>query len=294
MKKFISLIIIILGALGYVAFEPQLNESHAVETVEKEETKEVINTTDDTITVHFLDVGQADAIIVELINNEVMLIDAGEVGDSETVINYLKSLNYSNIDYLVGTHPHADHIGGMENVINEFTIENIYMPKTTTNTKTYEDLLTTISDNNLKIKAATSDVIILEEDNYKIEIIGPVEEYNDLNNSSALIKITYYNNSFLFMGDAEKESEEDITSDIDVDVLKVGHHGSDTSSTKEFIERVTPEYAVISVGEDNKYNLPKQSTIDILEAVDAQVFRTDLDGTVVISSDGNNLTVKDE
>ncbi len=225
-----------------------------------------------------------------------MLIDAGESNDSEMIINYLNDLNYTKIDYLVGTHPHADHIGGMEEVINAFDIENIYMPKISTNTKTYEDLLTTISDNNLKIKTATSDVIILEEENYKVEIIGPVEEYSDLNNSSAVIKITYYNNSFLFMGDAEKESEEDIIAkyDIDVDVLKVGHHGSDTSSTEEFITEVTPKYAIISVGEDNKYNLPKQSTIDSLESVGAKVFRTDLDGTVIISSDGNNLAVEGE
>ncbi len=295
MKKLIGLLIVILGTIGYIVIEPQLEESYAVPE-QKEQTQEVINTTDDQITIHFLDVDQADAIVIELIDNEVMVIDAGEAHDSDTVINYLQDLNYTNIDYLVGTHPHADHIGGLEDVINNFTVEKIYMPKVTTDTKTYENLLTTISNHNLKITTAKNDTIIIEEDNYKIEILGPIQEYNDLNNNSAVIKITYYNNSFLFMGDAEKESEEDLLNsgyDLDVDIVKVGHHGSDTSSTLEFISATTPEYAIISVGENNTYNLPKQDVILNWENIGTKVFRTDLDGNVVISSDGTTLRVEE-
>ena len=247
----------------------------------------------DTLRVNYIDVGQGDSIFIQLPNNETMLIDAGEAYESDNVINYLNSLGITKIDYVVGTHPHTDHIGGLEEVINTFDVGAIYMPKVSSNSKTFEDLLTTISNKGLKVKTAKSGVVVLSEDNLKLEFIAPnSDNYSNLNNYSAVLKLTYLDNTFLFMGDAETLSEDEITSDVDADVIKVGHHGSDSSSSVEFVKKVSPEYAIIMVGEGNSYNHPYQSIIDRYESVGAKVLRTDLDGNIVCDSDGVDVTCK--
>ncbi len=247
----------------------------------------------DTLRVNYIDVGQGDSIFIQLPNNETMLIDAGEAYESDNVINYLNSLGITKIDYVVGTHPHTDHIGGLEEVINTFDIGSIYMPNAISTSKTYEDLLTTISNKGLKIKTAKSGVVVLDDDNLKLEFIAPnSDSYSELNNYSAVLKLTYLDNTFLFMGDAETLSEDEITYDVDADVIKVGHHGSDSSSGIEFVKKVSPEYAIIMVGEGNSYNHPYQSIIDRYESVGAKVLRTDLDGNIVCDSDGVDVTCK--
>ena len=247
----------------------------------------------DTLRVNYIDVGQGDSIFIELPNKETMLIDAGESYEADNVINYIKNLGISKIDYIVGTHPHTDHIGGLEEVINTFDIGSIYMPKATSTSKTYLDLLTTISDKGLSVKTAKSGVVILDEDNLKLEFIAPnSDSYSELNNYSAVLKLTYLDNTFLFMGDAETLSEDEITSDVDADVIKVGHHGSDSSSSLEFVKKVSPEYAIIMVGEGNSYNHPYQSIIDRYLSVGANVLRTDLDGNIVCDSDGVDVSCK--
>ena len=247
----------------------------------------------DTLRVNYIDVGQGDSIFIQLPNNETMLIDAGEAYKSDNVINYLNNLGITKIDYVIGTHPHTDHIGGLEEVINTFDIGSIYMPRASSTSKTYEDLLTTISSKGLKVKTAKSGVVVLDEDNLKLEFIAPnSDSYSELNNYSAVLKLTYLDNTFLFMGDAETLSEEEITSDIKADVIKVGHHGSDSSSSLEFVKKVSPEYAIIMVGEGNSYNHPYQSIIDRYESVGAKVLRTDLDGNIVCDSDGVDVTCK--
>ncbi len=235
--------------------------------------------------------GQGDSIFIQLPNKETMLIDAGEAYEADNVINYLNNLGIKKIDYVVGTHPHTDHIGGLEEVINTFDVGTIYMPKVSSNSKTFEDLLTTISNKGLKVKTAKSGVVVLSEDNLKLEFIAPnSDNYSNLNNYSAVLKLTYLDNTFLFMGDAETLSEDEITSDVDADVIKVGHHGSDSSSSVEFVKKVSPEYAIIMVGEGNSYNHPYQSIIDRYESVGAKVLRTDLDGNIVCDSDGVDVT----
>ena len=220
-----------------------------------------------------------------------MLIDAGTATSGKVVSNYISALNYTDIDYLVGTHPHADHIGGLSEVINKFDIGNIYMPKCVSTSKTYENLLETILNNNLSVKTAKSGVSILNEKDLKINILSPVKEYSDLNNCSAVIKLTYKNRSFLFMGDAEEAVEVDITEDVAADVIKVGHHGSDTSSSYEFVQRVNASYAIISVGEDNQYDHPYEFIIERWENSGARVYRTDLDGSIIVKTNGENLIV---
>ncbi len=261
--------------------------------VESDDKTSVSTFNGDTLRVNYIDVGQGDSIFIQLPNKETMLIDAGEAYEADNVINYLNNLGIKKIDYVVGTHPHTDHIGGLEEVINTFDVGSIYMPKVSSNSKTFEDLLTTISNKGLKVKTAKSGVVVLSEDNLKLEFIAPnSDNYSNLNNYSAVLKLTYLGNTFLFMGDAETLSEDEITSDVDADVIKVGHHGSDSSSSVEFVKKVSPEYAIIMVGEDNSYNHPYQSIIDRYESVGAKVLRTDLDGNIVCDSDGVDVTCK--
>ena len=259
--------------------------------VESNEETSVSTFSGDTLRVNYIDVGQGDSIFIQLPNNETMLIDAGEAYMSKNVINYLNNLGITKIDYVVGTHPHTDHIGGLEEVINTFDIGSIYMPNAISTSKTYEDLLTAISNKGLKVKTAKSGVVILSEDNLKLEFIAPnSDDYSNLNNYSAVLKLTYLDNTFLFMGDAETLSEDEITSDVNADVIKVGHHGSDSSSGIEFVKKVSPEYAIIMVGEGNSYNHPYQSIIDRYESVGAKVLRTDLDGNIICDSDGASVS----
>ena len=259
--------------------------------VESDDKTSVSTFSGDTLRVNYIDVGQGDSIFIQLSNKETMLIDAGEAYEADNVINYLNSLGIKKIDYVVGTHPHTDHIGGLEEIVNTFDIGSIYMPKASSTSNTYLDLLTAIKNKGLKIKTAKSGVVVLDDDNLKLEFIAPnSDNYSELNNYSAVLKLTYLNNTFLFMGDAETLSEDEITSEIKADVIKVGHHGSDSSSGVEFVKRVSPEYAIIMVGEGNSYNHPYQSIIDRYLSVGAKVLRTDLDGNIICDSDGVDVT----
>ena len=224
-----------------------------------------------------------------------MLIDAGESSSESAVYNYLKDKGVKKIDVLVATHPHADHIGGMAYIIDNFDIGSIYMPKATTTTKTFETLLTTIKSKGLSIKTAKSGVVIDLDSALTVNMVAPIgSSYDDLNAYSAVIKITYKNNSFLFAGDANNTSEQEILNagaNIKADVLKVGHHGSATSTSTAFLKAVSPQYAVISVGQGNSYGHPTQATLERLNTIGAKVYRSDIGGTVVITSNGQNIKV---
>lgn len=254
-----------------------------------------INTNNDLLKVHYLDVGQGDSIFVELPNNETMLIDAAESYQSENIINYLKNLNYQKIDYVIGTHPHTDHIGGLKDIINTFEIGKIYMPKVISTTKTYESLLMAIKDKNLKINTAKAGTSIIDTDTLKINILAPNNStYTELNNYSVVTKITYGTTKFLFMGDAEKLSENEIKENVTADVIKIGHHGSNTSSSIDFIKKVNAKYGIISVGLNNKYNLPKEETITNWENSGTKIYLTSTNGTIRASSDGTNIKIESE
>lgn len=247
------------------------------------------------VVVRFFDVGQADSILVQS-DGINMLIDAGTNNMGNTVVKYLKDLGVSKIDYLIGTHPHEDHIGGMDDVINNFEIGTIYMPKVQTNTKTFEDVLDAISNKGLTI--TTPEVgYIFEVGNAKCEVMcagtGTTEENSNLNLASIVIRMVYGEESFLFMGDAEDENENS-RQWPQTTVLKVGHHGSDTSSSENFLNQVKPEIAVISVGINNMYGHPKQVTLDKLNALGTKIYRTDQNGTITINCDGTNCVVTTE
>ncbi len=245
--------------------------------------------------VHFLDVGQGDSIFIELPTNETILIDASIKDASDKIIKYLKEENVSKIDYVFATHPHSDHIGGMSAVIKAFDIGQIYMPKAVTTTKTYENLLLTIKDKNLKIKTAKAGNTIIDTDDLKLVVLAPNQDsYESLNNYSIVLKLTYKEKSFLFMGDAETLSEKEITGDVEADVLKVGHHGSRTSTSQAFLNKVNPSYAVISVGLNNDYKHPHQEVLDRLEKKNIKIYRTDQNGDIIFTTDGYNIDVKVE
>lgn len=254
-----------------------------------------INMNNDLLKVHYLDVGQGDSIFIELPNNETMLIDAAESYQSENIINYLKNSNYQKIDYVIGTHPHTDHIGGLKDIINTFEIGKIYMPKVVSTTKTYENLLMAIKDKNLKINTAKAGTSIIDIDTLKINILAPNNStYTELNNYSVVTKITYGTTKFLFMGDAEKLSENEIKEDVTADVIKIGHHGSNTSSSIDFIKKVSAKYGIISVGLNNKYNLPKEEIITNWENSGTKIYLTSINGTITAISDGTNIKIESE
>lgn len=269
-------------------------EDSAKQESEKEEAEEAEknNTIQGNLEVHFIDVGQADSILVKH-GDFSMLVDAGNNEDGDLVNNYIKSKGISKLDYVVGTHPHEDHIGGLDDVINNFDIGAIYIPKASTTTKTFESVLLAIQNKGMKVK---SPIIGDKFDlgGVTVTILGPnSNSYDDLNDSSIVLKVDYGTTSFLLTGDAEGKSESEILAsgiNINSTVLKVGHHGSDSSTTDEFLNKVNPKFAVISVGEGNSYGHPKQSVLNKLQSRNIPVYRTDENGTIVAISDGNNVT----
>ena len=236
--------------------------------------------------------GQADSILVTN-KEQSMLIDAGNNDDGENVVKFIKDKEIAKLNYVIGTHPHEDHIGGLDNVINNIDTENIYMPKQQTNTKTFEEVLDAISNKGLKVTAPKKGDIFNIGD-AKCEVMtDSILDSENLNLSSNIIKLTYGNNSFLFTGDAEQENEKTRNWEH-VDVLKVGHHGSKTSSSKKFLTELSPKYAIIMAGENNSYGLPKNEILKRLESVKSKIYRTDKNGTIEAESDGNNITFKTE
>ena len=223
-----------------------------------------------------------------------MLIDAGNNEDGPKLVSYLKNLGITNFDYVVGTHPHEDHIGGLYDIINNFQIENILLPEAYTTTKTFEDVLNAIEKNNLSITVPTiGETYQLGQAD--LEVIYTGTDNKDLNNSSIVLKMTFGKFSYLFTGDATSQTEKKIiNNNIDVDVLKVGHHGSAYSTTEEFLAKVTPTYAIISVGKDNNYGHPATSTINRIKKYTNNIYMTSELGTIILTSDGKNINITNE
>ena len=246
---------------------------------------------DDDLTVLFLDVGQADSILIKS-QDEYMLIDAGNNNDGDKLVSYFNYLGIKNFKYVVGTHAHEDHIGGLDSVIKQFNIENFYMPNTATTTQTFLDVLNALEKKKIALK--TPEVgTKLKLGNSEIEVLSVKNKAEELNDTSIVLRLVYKNVSFLFTGDATSNVEKEILNkNITSTVLKVGHHGSKYSNSAAFIKKVNPKYAVISCGLNNEYYHPHQVVLDKFNALNTQIFRTDQLGTIVLTSDGFNVNYK--
>ncbi|UMV46890.1 MBL fold metallo-hydrolase [Paenibacillus macerans] len=246
--------------------------------------------------VIFLDVGQGASQLLIGPSGETMLIDAGNNSEEQRMLDYLREYGVTRLDIVIGTHPDADHIGGLDRVIENVDVGQIYMPKISSNTKTFESLLRAIRGKGLKVKTAKAGLSLDWDEQVRVDMIAPVATTDDKNNMSAVVKVSYGDTSFLLTGDAERESEEAMIesgADLRADVLLVGHHGSKSSTSPRFLDRVRPEYAVIQVG-DNSYGHPTKTVLDRLAKQRIQVYRNDLQGTVEIDSDGRELQILTE
>ena len=246
--------------------------------------------------IHFIDVGQADAILVQA-GASNMLIDAGNNDDEEILKSYLQKIGVNAFDVVVGTHVHEDHIGSMDYIVNSFRVGKVYFPKQTANTKTYKDFISSIKNKNLQLTAP------VVGESFKIgdavcTILAPISpSYEDANDYSIVIRIVYGESSFLFMGDATAVSEMEMVKkglDLKADVLKVGHHGSKSSTSANFLKEVNPNFAIISVGKDNSYGHPTQTVLDRLKQYGVKTYRTDEVGTIIISSNGKAISISNE
>ena len=248
------------------------------------------------LAVHFLDVGQGDAELISLPNGKTMLIDAGEAECGKRVVSDLKALGVTRLDYVVATHPHADHIGGLPEVLSSFPIGAVYLSNGTATTQTYKNFLTAVKNCGAPAYVVRAGApIFTDEGGASANVVAPnSDSYKDLNNYSVVIRLCYGSRAFLFTGDAEALSEGEISADVRADVLKVGHHGSSSSTSPAFLKKVAPRYAVIEVGADNDYGHPAAVTLRRLRSAGAAVYRTDQNGTVTIICDGTNLLVSTE
>lgn len=258
-------------------------------TIEKQENKKTDSNNTDVVKVEYIDVGQADAILIEN-NKKYMLIDAGNNEDGDLLVNYFKDKNITDFEYVVATHPHEDHIGGMDNIIKNFNIKNYYMPDCYTTTKTFEELLDALEEKNLSFETPDIDSeFLLGDALFKVLYTGT--DKRDLNNTSIVLRMTYKDVSFMFTGDATNTTEKKILAkNLQSDVLKVGHHGSQYSTSKNFLDKVNPKYAIISVGTGNVYDHPKDITLNKLKGI--EVHRTDKEGTIRVISDGKNIDIE--
>lgn len=291
-KKQISLLmalfLVIFGSIFYFLEPSQANPNTPTPTPEIVQANQEIQD-GEKLQIWFLDVGQADSILIQ--NGDAnMLIDAGNNEDGKKLVSYFQSLGIESFQYVIGTHAHEDHIGGMDDIIDNFNIDTFYMPDAITTTATFESVLDSLEAKNIAFQTPSIDSIF-KLGNATIDVLYVGTDDSDLNNTSIVLKLTYGNTSILFMGDAEKEVETIIEKkDISADVLKVGHHGSNTSSSKTFLEKVNPSYAIISVGTGNSYGHPSNTTIKNLENQNIQIYRTDENGTIIMTSDGTNIT----
>ena len=249
------------------------------------------------LSIHTIDVGQGDSILVQTPNSKNILIDGGDDNSHSIVSSYLKKHNIKNIDYIIATHFDSDHIGGLDNIIDKFNVLNIYAPNYETDTLSYKNLITSCSNKNLSLKYLNNGDFINIENNINLTVLAPsyIQKENNLN--SIVFKIDYKNKSFLFTGDAEASNELDIIKNYDlndIDFLKVGHHGSSSSTTSEFLKEISPDVAVISCGYKNQYGHPHKSTLDTLDKNNILTYRTDILGNIVFYSDGDTIfTTKD-
>ncbi len=248
-----------------------------------------------TFAVHYIDVGQADCALVAC-DGAYMLIDGGNAEDSDLVYSYLKTNGISHLDYMVATHAHEDHIGGLSGAAYAATVGTALSPVTTGTTKVFQSLVKSLGQQNVTLTVPTpGDTFSLGS--AQVEILGPRKDYEETNDTSIVLSIDYGQTTFLFTGDMEAPAEADLVEagvDLSATVLKVGHHGSSSSTSYRFLREVMPEYAVIPVGKGNKYGHPNDAVLSRLEDAGAQVYRSDYHGTIIAESDGTAISFRTE
>lgn len=247
------------------------------------------------LSVHFLDVGQGDCMFIQQ-GVQTMLIDAGNAKDGAAIVAFLQDQGVTRLTYLIATHPHADHIGGMAEVIQAFPVDTLLMPKVMHTSKMFERLLDAIDEKGQTITAAKAGMSF-PLGNSQFTLLSPRKDsYQKLNHYSVVFQLRHGENTFLFTGDAEVVNEEEwlSQSNLHSTVLKVGHHGSSTSSSAAFLDQVRPAYAVISVGAKNPYGHPAEEVKERLLARNIQLYRTDQNGRITMVSDGKNITIETE
>lgn len=250
------------------------------------------------IIIHFLDVGQADCILIKTPKGKTILIDAGNNADAQVITSFISNQKIQRVDVIIGTHPHEDHIGAMDTIIQTFDIGQVFMPNVTTTSKTFRDVLLAIQAKNLQINTAKAGVKITAVSSIEAEFLAPnSDHYDDLNDYSAVLRIKYGKYAFLFTGDAEAVSESEMVQkgyNLKADVLKVGHHASHSSTSNEFLNKVSPRYAIISVGTGNTYGHPAQVTLDRMTQYGVKIYRTDLNGSIIATCDNRGISIQTE
>lgn len=283
---------------GFITIAPQFNLPFSVPTWQEifsgAKLAELSEAAKQPLSVHYLDIGQGDSILLKSEGLNV-LIDAGERGNGERILSYLEAQGVKSLDYVIATHPHSDHIGSMADVLKGIPVANVIMPrlaqKNTPTTKIYESFLQAVKTSGAKVIAAAPGQTY-EGGRAVMTVLGPCQQDDDLNNMSVVVRLDFGSTSFLFTGDAETPSEAAMLKkgmDVHADVLKMGHHGSRTSSGKSFLEQVSPAFCVISCGIGNDYGHPHEETLEKLKKRGITPFRTDQDGTIVVGSDGDTL-----
>lgn len=306
MKKYLSILLILCMCLTACTTTNQATSTseksqsdttsgEAVQSGQEEKAAKAPDTSkpEGTLEVHYIDVGQGDATLIKC-GSHAMLIDGGNNNKGTTVQLYLKKQGVESLDYVIGTHPDADHIGGLDVIVYKYNCEKVIMPDYEKDTRTYQELVDVIHDKNMKITyPVVGEQYALGE--AKFTIIAPNSNSygGNANDYSVAILLEYGKNRFLFTGDAEEASETEMLSngiELSADVYKVAHHGSRSASTQEFLNAVRPKYAVISCGEGNSYGHPHAEVLNRLRSMGVEVFRTDEQGSIIASSDGENIT----
>ncbi|WP_102692029.1 ComEC/Rec2 family competence protein [Rummeliibacillus pycnus] len=295
MKRIQAIFFTLISILLLTGCTNALNEGTSTD----HSTAKPVTSSNDQVSVHIIDIGQGDSIFIQS-PEENLLIDGGNKGKGETVIEYLKQQGVQQLDDVISTHPDADHLGGLADIINAFTVKSVYAPRVTHTTIAYRNFLQAVKAQGLKIKVAKEGVEIpVKEQSLDLHFIGPVKDYSksDLNDWSGVLLMQHGDKKFLFTGDAETPAEEDMLHAgvvPKVDVLKVSHHGAKEATNTDFLAVAKPTYAAISVGEGNRYHHPTAEALRRLNAVHAKIYRTDEHGTIVFTSNGSTISVKVE
>lgn len=245
--------------------------------------------------VHYIDVGQGDSTLLVLPNNKTILIDSGDEQHANKLISYIRAKGIKKLDLVVVTHPDSDHIGAMDKVLQNFQVSKFAMPDVTADTVQYKQIIRELMNKNLTINRLYSNDKINLDDKVQLDVLSPVKSrtYDDKNDYSIVIKATYDKTSFIFMGDASFETEAEIINNhgdfIKSDVLKVGHHGSSSSTSEYVLKKISPSLVVISCGLNNKYHHPHKIVLDLLKKYDIPIYRTDKDGDIALTSNGHQI-----